>query len=185
MKKIIILKDKEIEYEHRHLRRSRRVRLAISHGGKISITTPIFFPESRIKEFLLQHEDWILGKVAHYKEKESKSIFPVGRKDFLINKSRALHLVREKLSQLNNIYNFRYNKVAIKNSSSRWGSCSKSGNLNFNYKLLYIPDELATYVVAHELSHLQEMNHGKKFWQLVAKTTPNWQVLRKQLKNIY
>ncbi len=185
MKKIITLKDRELEYQHRRLRHSRRIRLAISFGGKISITTPVFFPESKIKDFLLQHADWILEKIAHYKEKESKSIFPVGRKDFLLNKSRALHLVREKLLLLNNTYNFRYNKVIIKNITSRWGSCSKSGNLNFNYKLIYLSDDLATYVVAHELSHLQEMNHGKKFWLLVSQTVPNWQILRKQLKNIF
>ena len=185
MKKSIVLKDKEVEYQHRRLHSSSRVRLAVSFGGKINISTPIFFPESKIKDFLFQHADWILEKIAHYKEKESKSIFPVSHKDYLINKSRALRLVREKIAQLNSIYDFRYNKVSIKNTSSRWGSCSKSGNLNFSYKLLYLSDELVVYVVAHELAHLQEMNHGKKFWLLVSKTVPNWKLLRKQLKNIY
>ena len=185
MKKTIILKNTELEYQHRRLLRSRRVRLAISFGSKIKITTPMFFSEAKIKDFLLQHADWILEKVAHFKNKELKSIFPVGHKDFIINKSRALRLVREKIAQLNNVYNFRYNKVSIKNTSSRWGSCSKNGNLNFNYKLVYLSDEVATYVVAHELAHLQEMNHGRKFWQLVAKTVPNWKILRKQLKNIF
>lgn len=185
MKKIIILKDLELEYQHRRLSHSRRVRLAISTGGKINITTPIFFSESKIKDFLLLHADWILEKVAHFKDRQTKSIFPTGHKDFILNKSKALRLVREKIALLNNIYGFRYNKVTVKNTSSRWGSCAKSGNLNFNYKLIYLPDELATYVVAHELSHLQEMNHGIKFWQLVAKTTPNWKTLRKQLKNIF
>lgn len=185
MKKTIILNNQTIEYQHRRLHRFRRVRLAISFGGKINISTPIFFPEYKIKDFLFQHADWILEKIAYSQEQESKSIFPTGHKDYLINKSRALRLVREKISKLNSMYNFRYNKVTVKNTSSRWGSCSKNGNLNFNYKLIYLPDELATYVVAHELSHLQEMNHGKKFWSLVAKAVPDWKVLRKQLKNIY
>lgn len=185
MKNTIILKDLKLEYQHRRLVRSRRVRLAISTGGKVNVTTPIFFPESKVREFLLLHANWILEKVAHFKEKERKSVFPTGHKDFLLNKSKALRLVREKIALLNNIYGFRYNKVAVKNTSSRWGSCAKSGNLNFNYKLIYLPDELATYVVAHELSHLQEMNHGSKFWFLVAKTVPNWKVLRKQLKNLF
>jgi len=181
----IILKNQEIEYEHRRLRRSRRIRLAISFGGKVSISTPVYFSESKMNDFLFQHAEWILDKLAHFKKKEEKSIFPTGHKDFLINKSRALHLVREKIVLLNSVYGFRYNKVSVKNTSSRWGSCSKNGNLNFNYKLIYLPDELATYVVAHELSHLQEMNHGAGFWRLVAKTVPNWKVLRRQLKNIF
>lgn len=185
MKSIIILKGVELEYKHRRLSRSRRIRLAISAGGKINVTTPIFFSESKVKEFLLLHSDWILEKVAHFKDKELKSIFPTGHKDFLLNKSKALRFVREKISLLNIVYGFRYNKVSVKNTTSRWGSCAKSGNLNFNYKLIYLPDDLATYVVAHELSHLQEMNHGSRFWLSVARTIPNWKVLRKQLKNIF
>lgn len=185
MMNTIVLKDLKLQYQHRRLSRSRRIRLAISTGGKVNVTTPIFFSEIKVKEFLLLHADWILEKLAHFKNNELKSIFPSGHKDFALNKSKALRLVREKIALLNNIYGFRYNKVTVKNTSSRWGSCAKSGNLNFNYKLIYLPDELATYVVAHELSHLQEMNHGSKFWQLVAKSTPNWKILRKQLKNIF
>ncbi len=181
----LILKDTEIYYSHRRSSRARRIRLAISFGGKISLSTPLNFSDLKINDFLFQHADWILNKIAHFKEKEKKSIFPTGHKDYILNKSRALRLVREKIEKLNCVYNFRYNKVMVKNTSSRWGSCSKNGNLNFNYKLVYLPDELATYVVAHELSHLQEMNHGKKFWQLVSMTIPNWRILRKQLKNIY
>lgn len=181
----IILKNTEIDYNHRRTRRARAIRLAISFGGKITLSTPVNFSDSKIKDFFSQHADWILDKVAHFKEKEQKSIFPTGHKDYLINKSRALRLVREKIELLNSVYGFRYNKVSVKNTSSRWGSCSKNGNLNFSYKLIYLPDELATYVVAHELSHLQEMNHGKKFWQLVSKTIPNWRILRNQLKNIF
>jgi predicted metal-dependent hydrolase len=131
MKNTIALKDIKLEYQHRRLSRSRRVRLAVSTGGKVNVTTPIFFPESKVKEFLLLHADWIIEKIAQFKDKETKSVFPTGHKDFVLNKSKALRLIREKIALLNNIYGFRYNKVTVKNTSSRWGSCAKSGNLNF------------------------------------------------------
>jgi predicted metal-dependent hydrolase len=66
----------------------------------------------------------------------------------------------------NEHYHFRYNRVSIKMQISRWGSCSRYGNLNFNYGLINLPQELADYVVVHELCHLKEMNHGPKFWAL-------------------
>jgi len=172
-------------YEHRRLRASFRVRLAILPNGKVRVTTPIFFPEYKLRQFFETNTDWILEKVKENQERSAKSIFPVQPNDFLVNKSRALRLVREKISKFNAVYGFKYNKVSIKNVSTRWGSCSKSGNLNFNYKMIYLPEEMADYIVVHELCHLQEMNHGKNFWRLVAITLPDWKKIRSKLKNIF
>ena len=66
------------------------------------------------------------------------------------------------------------------------GEFSKKGNLNFNYKILFLPIHLADYVVAHELCHLKELNHSSKFWQLVERSTPNWRAYRRELRqNIF
>lgn len=92
-------------------------------------------------------------------------------------------MVRELLSELNQVYGFKFNKVSIKNQKGRWGSCSARGDLNFNYKLVYLDREVARYVVAHELSHLKEMNHGQKFWKLVALTVSDYKEKRRQLKS--
>ncbi|PID51961.1 MAG: hypothetical protein CR972_04600 [Candidatus Moraniibacteriota bacterium] len=89
-----------------------------------------------------------------------------------------------KLEEFNRYYNFSYNRVSIRHQKSRWGSCSSDGNLNFNCKLLCVRDELINYVVVHELCHLKEMNHSKKFWALVAETIPHYKELRRELKNI-
>ena len=180
----IILNNQTVEYTHRRLPRSRSIRLSIRSGGKITVTTPVFFPQSRVEKFLIKQVDWILDKLKFYQEKSAVSIFPHTHKDYLLNKSKALKLVRENLAKLNAIYNFKYHKVTIRNQSSRWGSCSRDGNLNFNYKMIYLSQEISEYIVAHELCHLKEMNHGPNFWKLVSMTTPRWKILRKQLKNI-
>lgn len=84
----------------------------------------------------------------------------------------------------NQLYGFTYNRIAIKNHRSRWGSCSSLGNLNFNYKLVLLPSHLFDYVVVHELCHLQELHHGQRFWDTVAHTLPHYQQLVTELRTI-
>ena len=94
----------------------------------------------------------------------------------------ARELVKEKLTHFNQFYNFKFNKVFIKRHKRRWGSYSSKRNLNFNYKIIFLPPALADYLIVHELCHLGEMNHSKKFWTLVAHTTKNYKFLNKKLK---
>jgi predicted metal-dependent hydrolase len=74
-----------------------------------------------------------------------------------------------------------YKKVTIKHQRSRWGSCSKNGNLNFNLLLTSLPLELIDYVIIHELAHLIELNHSKEFWKIVGAIDPEFQSHRKLL----
>jgi len=74
--------------------------------------------------------------------------------------------------------------VKIRDQSSRWGSCSWKGNLNFSYKLVLLPEHLADYVVVHELCHLREMNHSPRFWALVSQTVPDYRAKRRELKKL-
>jgi predicted metal-dependent hydrolase len=97
-------------------------------------------------------------------------------------KERARKLVENKIIKFNKTYKFRYNKIAIKNQKTRWGSCSKSGNLSFNYRILSLSPEVADYLMVHELCHLREMNHSRAFWDLVARAIPDYKKLRKQLR---
>ena len=79
--------------------------------------------------------------------------------------------------------NFEINRISIRAQKTRWGSCSKTGNLSFNYNLMKFPKEVIDYVIIHELCHLKEMNHSKKFWKLVEEFCPNYKFLRNELKN--
>ena len=105
-------------------------------------------------------------------------------KRYKLHKEAARKFVHERLVHFNQHYNFTYNKVAIRNQRSRWGSCSRKGNLNFNYRLVDIPSDLADSVIVHELCHLKEMNHSKAFWELVAETIPDHNARRHALARI-
>lgn len=78
--------------------------------------------------------------------------------------------------------NFKVRKTSIRNQKTRWGSCSISGALSFNFKLMQFREEVIDYVIVHELCHLAEMNHSRKFWNIVGSIVPEYKSLRKELK---
>jgi predicted metal-dependent hydrolase len=72
--------------------------------------------------------------------------------------------------------------VTVRDTKSRWGSCSERGNLSFSWRLILAPEPVLDYVVAHEVAHLAEMNHGPRFWRLVESLTPDVATPRAWLK---
>ncbi|MFM2330544.1 MAG: hypothetical protein RLZZ26_51 [Candidatus Parcubacteria bacterium] len=94
----------------------------------------------------------------------------------------ARALVRERLQHFNQVYGYQIGKVAIRKQRTRWGSCSKQGNLNFNYRIIHLPESERDYVIAHELCHIGEFNHSKAFWDLLARAIPDWKARRAALR---
>ena len=74
--------------------------------------------------------------------------------------------------------------VKISSASSRWGSCSSKGSINFSWKLIVAPDDVIDYVVVHELCHLKHMDHSPAFWKEVENVIPDWQKRRSALKDV-
>ncbi len=108
---------------------------------------------------------------------------------YLKYKAATRALVQEKINFYINLYKEKHKielkpsgRIAIRNTVSRWGSCSTKGNLNFSYRLSLLPQELSDYIIVHELCHLKEFNHGPKFWDLVGLELPNHEKLREHLK---
>jgi len=103
-------------------------------------------------------------------------------RDFKANKKKAYALIMDRIAHFNQSGEFPVGKVFIKNQKTRWGSCSGKRNLNFNYKLLFLPENLRDYIIIHELCHLKEMNHSKNFWTLVSTHVPDYKTLRKNIR---
>ncbi len=85
-------------------------------------------------------------------------------------KSQIPQLVRSLARQ----FGLKPGRISIRDQKTRWGSCSSKGNLNFNWRLLMAPTAVLRYVIIHELTHLNELNHSKKFWALVAERCPEF-----------
>jgi predicted metal-dependent hydrolase len=105
-------------------------------------------------------------------------------KHYLSYKEEARKLIVSRVNYWNQFYAFDFNRIAIRNQRRCWGSCTSLKNLNFSYKILFLPSHLQDYIIVHELCHLQELNHGKSFWALVEKQVPQYKLCIKDLKQI-
>ncbi len=182
MQKEIILRDKKIAYTFRKSRRVRRLRLAVYCDGSIVVTAPAYLGETAAERFISEKAEWLFSKIRFFSQLPANPISRYTKKDYLKYKEQAFALIESKVRALNEVYGYSYRKINIRNQKTRWGSCSRKGNLNFNYKILFLPEKMQDYIIVHEICHLKEFNHSKNFWALVARTVPNHVAIRKELK---
>ena len=182
MQKEIALGNQKIIYTIRKSPRARRVRMAVYPDGRVVVTLPSRASESHADRFVREKSAWLLSKIKRFGELPLRSPRRHSRAEYLGYKEAARTLVHERIAYLNQIYRFRFNRVSIKNQKTCWGSCSKKANLNFNYRIVLLPVHLADYVIVHELCHLAELNHSRKFWDLVARSMPDHASARAELR---
>lgn len=101
-------------------------------------------------------------------------------KDFL--KEKALQRLKTLTHEKAKVLGCRVQSVVIKDTKSRWGSCSSLGNINYNWRICFAPYEVIEYLVSHEVSHLKEANHSQSFWKEVEKLCPDYKEARSWLK---
>jgi len=178
------IKDKTFPYVLKRRRGSRSVKLSVYADGRFVVTAPRWYPIYIIQKFIEEKSEWIFEKLKNFDFEIIARQSADKKDDYQKLKETARTLVKCKLEFFNRHYNFRYNRVAIRSQRSCWGSCSQKKNLNFNYRIIHLEEELQNYLIVHELCHLQELNHGDDFWQLVSQTTPNYKKLKKQLRTV-
>ncbi|MFU1478597.1 M48 family metallopeptidase [Roseovarius sp. C7] len=95
-------------------------------------------------------------------------------------------LARDRLAEASDRYaaalGATYNGISLRDTRSRWGSCSSRGNLSYSWRLILAPPEVLDYVAAHEVAHLREMNHSARFWALVEQLDPAFDASRNWLR---
>ena len=159
------------------------MRLAVYCDGSVVITTPHDLQETVAERFIREKVEWLFSKLAFFKQFEGKPVARYSHNDYLKYKENALALIQKKVERFADQHGCRYNKISVKNQKTCWGSCSRKANLNFNYKILFLPENIQDYIIAHELCHLKEFNHSKKFWRLVGFMVSDYVNIRRQLKN--
>lgn len=162
--------------------RARSLRLAVHHDGRVVVTRPYFMSLRSAEKFLQEKSAWIKTQQERFKNTPSFLLAPVSKRDYQDKHDLAKQLITARLAYYSKLYGFKYQGLSIRNQRTRWGSCSKTGNLNFNYRLLELPERWRDYIIVHELCHLKEFNHSPRFWSLVAKTFPDHKEIRRGLK---
>ena len=181
MKKQINLQNKKVDYILKTSKRARRMRLAVYCDGSFVVTRPRGLNENIAERFIQEKSAWVLSKLDHFKQ-FGTHVFQNDQQKYSDRKEEALNFVGKRIEHFNEIYQLEFNKINVRNQKTRWGSCSKKGNLNFNYKILFLPGTIADYIIVHELCHLKEFNHSYKFWNLVSRAIPNYLDINKDLR---
>src|SRR3989344_6093468 len=153
MQHSIELNKRIINYTLRISRRAKHLRLAVYNGGDFIVTAPWHLSLSAIERFIVRKSKWVLDKIDHLISLPKPVKVKSSKIDYIKYKAVAKKTARDKMNYFNQFYGYKWNKISIKNQSTRWGSCSKKGNINFNYKIAVLPEKFVNYIIVHELCH--------------------------------
>jgi len=182
----ITLASRTIEY--RLTRSARRtIGLQIDPRG-LNVRVPQRAALRDIEQALQGKSDWILRKLAELEKlsgREAPSAEQPAAKspaEIRVLKRQARSLFAERLAHFERQHACVPVRWSLTSARTRWGSCSPGGHVRLNWRLIHCPIPVIDYVIAHELAHLEELNHGPRFWARVEVLYPDWRRERKALR---
>lgn len=182
MNQRIALYDRDITYSVRKSKRAKRLRIAVYSDCDVVVTLPYDKSLDDVSDYVEKKGSWICKKLDYFRK--AKGLRSKGRyTGFEENKEEAYALVLKIVKKFSQGHDFKYKKIVIKDHKTKWGSCTKGGILNFNFRILFLPRRLAEYVVVHELCHLKDMRHSAKYWRLVEQLLSDYGECANELKN--
>ena len=158
--------------------------ITVERDGTVTIRAPFFMSEKKINKIIDERKKWIeraQKKIANRAEKLN-SLTPITSDEIDSLKAGAKPIIEEKVRLFADKIGVKYGKITIRNQKTRYGSCTAKGNLNFNCLIMLMPEEIIDYVIVHELCHIKEMNHSRRFWNEVESILPDYKERRKWLK---
>ena len=168
--------------EYQWVRSNRKTTaIQINEKGDIIVRSPYSVSRRKVEQMLREKQDWIEKHQKAIKERENsrREMTEQERREGI---ERAKQILPARIQYYAKIMGVTYGRITLREQKTRWGSCSSKGNLNFNWKLALMPDEILDYVVVHELAHRMKMNHSDKFWKIVENVLPDYRERRKWLK---
>lgn len=155
--------------------------LKVEPDGTITVRAPWHMPVREADLFVENHREWISKRLKEYERiQKIKPVYTEEEKK--AGRERARGILSEKCRIYAEKMGVSYQRITVREQKTRWGSCSARGNLNFNWKLVLMPEEIQDYLVVHELAHRIEMNHSPAFWVVVEKELPDYRARREWLK---
>ena len=158
--------------------------IQVKSDGRIIVRAPRRMPERHIERFVSEKSDWIektLKRLSDAKERLDGAE-PLSPEEIKRLSKEALDYIPKRVEYFAPIVGVEYGRITVRNQKTRWGSCSRKKNLNFNCLLMLTNEKVIDYVVVHELCHLKEMNHSPRFWAEVERVMPDYKEHRLWLK---
>ena len=179
MEKIQKRKTEHISYGLIRAQR-KTMALKVSEAGTVTVRIPYGVRPEEADRSVEAHVDWIRKRIASGgKSRGAVACIRTGNGK---PKRLAKELLLKKCRYFAERMGVSYGTVTVREQKTRWGSCSAKGNLNFNWKLALMPEEILDYLVVHELAHRVEMNHSPAFWAVVAEEIPDYKTRREWLR---
>ncbi len=145
------------------------IRIRVRYEG-VQVSLPYSSRFDEALNFVETKRAWIKTELEKLKQKKAQLNFFDINKDTLVDnlKRKAHAYLPIRIRQLALKHKLSFNKLSLRNSKTRWGSCSVDNNINLNIHLMKLPDELIDYVILHELAHTIHKNHSKNFWDFLS-----------------
>lgn len=160
----------------------RTLSLRVEEDGSLTVRAPYGERSRREADNLVEeNRGWVMKRFAEIREIQSrKRVYTESER--AAGKLAAKEIFTGKCRKYAEILDVTYGRITIREQKSRWGSCSRKGNLNFNWKLALMPEEIQDYVAVHELAHRLQMNHSRAFWEIVESILPDYRERREWLR---
>lgn len=148
------------------------------------VSAPLKTSKATIERFIKTKDEWIKRNIEA--AKTSLGQYP---RESCINvkkwyRTRAEDVLTRKVEEFSKKLGLYPKKIIIKEQKRRWGSCSSSGVIRFNWRIILAEEELIDYLVVHELCHLRYLDHSSFFYGLVRSQVPNYKELKRKLKRL-
>lgn len=162
----------------------RSLSLTVTPEGEVVVRAPYKTKDSLIEEFVKSKESWIVKQIKKVQqaELEAKRAGVLSPKEVKELHENAKKFIPTRVEYYAKLMGVSPQKITIRMQKTRWGSCTRSGNLNFNCLLMLTPLEVLDSVVVHELAHMKQMNHSPKFYEEIEKVYPQYKRCHAWLK---
>ncbi|HKY22145.1 MAG TPA: M48 family metallopeptidase [Vicinamibacterales bacterium] len=161
--------------------RARRYLIRVRSDGSVKVTLPRWGSLRHAALFAEQQRPWIDRQKARAEAaRRMRAVYTSEEVKAL--RQRAACELPVRLRLLAERHGLVVTRVSVRNQRSRWGSCSPSGHICLNWRLVLMPDGVRDYVLIHELMHLRRLDHSRHFWRLVAEACPDYQRARRWLR---
>ena len=165
--------------------RSNRKTISLQMSAEgLTVRAPYAATDAQIAEVVTRYAGWIEKQQKKIAEAQNNmaSVEKLTMEEIHALADQALKVIPERVAHFAPLVGVTYGRITIRNQRSRWGSCSSTGNLNFNCLLMLAPPEVLDSVVVHELCHRKEPNHSKQFYAEVLRVFPDYWTCDKWLK---